>query len=660
MEANWSRPVPALSQNLAYLSVHLFDVIHFKEPENDNVEMVLSTLDRYGFHDLSEEEKLYLLYYQQWEFDGENHSLWEIIISRDKINIMIALLPLTPLFTVANESIPRDYTWIESSTWTQTTLLEHKLRWKPGGCKCKSHSNPVNEAEKLCAVTEIAFSMFAAQLFAESGIWNGYGMRCVLYLLNVAPNFIRIPVGLLHFKMETPLIFAIEYCDFDSDFIAVLLETGIPSGLAGKVVESILNKFVNTDSHSTRVASRFDFFTEMLVRRYKDEVLHYRDEDGYSLLHLVCRNCYWGARVDYANGTLFYYLKQLLDIGFDPRETNSNNNTALDELIHIFCNAENWTHAQEAADIDRTQYIALSFQECLDSLLPYFRGTPIAKIQLPERRTSRCETLEELNVYLIDVYRPLLDKYIFPENAEQYFYEMVVQSDFLCCEKSFPCLLCLRLVKLLYEELGKGFNLKEAVGIFYVDPESPLPQRIVQILYSFQHDNWNPCMCHISTPTARAKRPVSCKCCAWALLELMVHCAANLDSVHVSEDRISLMNLIQYDHTSDQNIAPVAEVDMPIVSMVTKFIWMYDPARKDIIMDYLHNLYGDAGETDRKTVSDLQDMMQSVRPLTLLCRLRILQYVKWKDLRLLHVPVIIRHYLELGDISNGHVVYRVL
>ena len=571
---------------------------------------------------------------------------------------MIALLPLTPLFTVADESIPRNYAWIESTKWMQTTLLEHKLRWKPGGCKCKSHSNPVNETEKLCAVTEIAFSIFAAQLFAESGIWHGFGMRCVLYLLNVAPNFIRIQV--LHCRMETPLIFAIQSCDFDSDFIAVLLEREIPSGLAGKVLESILDTFVNTDSHSTRVASRFDFFTEMLVRRYKDDVLHYRDYEGCSLLHLVCRNCCHGAQVDSANGTLFYYLKQLLDIGFDPRETNSKNTTALDELIHSFCNAENWAVAQEAVDIEKTRYIAFSFQECLGSLLPYFRGMPIAQIQLPERRISRCETLEELNVYLINVYRPVLDKYIFPENAEQYFYEMVVQSDLLCCEKSFLCLLCQPLVKLLHEELGKGFDLKEAVGIFYFEPKSPLPQKIVQILLSFQHDNGNSCWCHISTPTAPAKRPVSCECCAWALLELMVRCAANLDSVRDSEDGISLIKFIQYAPIADQNLAPVVEVDMSVVSMVAKFIWMYDPARKDIVMDYLHKCYGDASETDRKAVSDLQDIMQSVRPLTLLCRLRILQYVKWKDLQLLHVPVIIKHCLEFGDISNDHVVYRIL
>ena len=85
----WFRPAPTFSpgQNLAYLSVHLFGIIYFEPAENDNVEKVLSILDRYRFHELSEEEKLYLLYYNQWEVDGKERTLWEEIIQRDKITL---------------------------------------------------------------------------------------------------------------------------------------------------------------------------------------------------------------------------------------------------------------------------------------------------------------------------------------------------------------------------------------------------------------------------------------------------------------------------------------------------------------------------------------------------------------------------------------------
>ena len=145
----------------------------------------------------------------------------------------------------------------------------------------------------------------------------------------------------------------------------------------------------------------------------------------------------------------------------------------------------------------------------------------------------------------------------------------------------------------------------------------------------------------------------------------MVHCTASLNGLmNDSENGNLLMELIHYDleddFTDNLNTAPVAEVNMSNVSMVTKFIWIYDTASKDVIMDYLDMIYDDSDEADRRDMSDLQNMVQSVRPLTLLCRLCILSHIQWKDIRQLSLPPLIQHYLEIDDISPRHVVRDIL
>ena len=165
IEIEWSRPVLSMNENLSNVFWNLINEVRC---DKDDAQEVLSLLSKCRFYDMSEDEKLYLLFYMRPK-DPSTYmptgSVWQEIIKRDLTNTMIALLPLTPLITVAKDSIPRDYTCIESSSWMQTTLYEHKLRWKPSGCKCKNHKNPLNEAKKLCARTKIAFTMLAADLF---------------------------------------------------------------------------------------------------------------------------------------------------------------------------------------------------------------------------------------------------------------------------------------------------------------------------------------------------------------------------------------------------------------------------------------------------------------------------------------------------------------
>ena len=552
--------------------------------------------------------------------------------------------------------------WIESSSWMQTTLYEHRLRWKPGGCKCKNHKNPLNESEKLCALTKIAFTMFAADLFVQSRIKDIHRSGCMLCLVHVAPDLVQVPVP--RSENQIPFVWTlsgamtrISNASFD-----VLLQLGVPSGHIGAILEVMFDMFIFCDYDEPKLRDCYTFFLEMVIRGHEDEVCHYRDDEGCSLLHIVCKS----AHLTLDRGILFYYITQLLCMGLDPRETNDDNKTVIDVFIDGFCCNEIMDDFLSPICLSSNQYVIQSFVECVNALLPWFEDTSISQVHLPCLCKARYETVEELYIDLITVYQPFVDKHLFPDDAERYFVGLVSEAGLLRCIKSFPCLFCQPLIKLLYQELGRGFDLNKAIKMSH-RIFSALPQEsIASIIIGYWHYPDDFCTCHISTLSDPAKRPVSCKCCAWALLEMMVHCTANLNGLmNDSEDGNLLMELILYDPEDFTGVGFLTvfrdgTANMSNVSTVTKFIWMYDPASKDVIMDYLDKLYDDSDEADRKDVSDLQNMVQSVRPLTLLCRLCILSHIQWKDIRQLSLPPPLRYYLEIGDISRSHVVHDIL
>ena len=145
----------------------------------------------------------------------------------------------------------------------------------------------------------------------------------------------------------------------------------------------------------------------------------------------------------------------------------------------------------------------------------------------------------------------------------------------------------------------------------------------------------------------------------------MVNCSANVDRLITTSwdncwvcERTSLLHLISSD------VLPVvgqnSRRNLSNISKVIKLIWMYHPASKHYIMGYLHKLCGYVNDTDTHIVSALQDLVESVRPLMLLCRLCILQNIQLKDISYLDLHARLKRYLQLGDISHDHVVQKIL
>ena len=163
-----------------------------------------------------------------------------------------------------------------------------------------------------------------------------------------------------------------------------------------------------------------------------------------------------------------------------------------------------------------------------------------------------------------------------------------------------------------------------------------------------------PCSCLSKSGTSST----TCGCCGFQVLELIAYCMPHTGRVECCKGdgcecvRISLMNLLlTVNYTRPFTFSNICSI--------IKLIWLYFPEDKIPAMDYLHKLHNRISSRDeRRDVTDLQDLMQTVRPLKLLSRLCILQHIEWKDIKHLPAPLRLIRYLELGDISFNHVIHN--
>ena len=94
-------------------------------------------------------------------------------------------------------------------------------------------------------------------------------------------------------------------------------------------------------------------------------------------------------------------------------------------------------------------------------------------------------------------------------------------------------------------------------------------------------------------------------------------------------------------------------------------LWMYSPNYKTCALDNLksvlnHESFHEAYGIIPKVVTQLKELLQAVRPLMLLCRLSILQHMKWRRIGRLPLSKPLQNYLRVSDISSTHVVHELL
>ena len=160
----------------------------------ENATKIQSVLTKYGFDDLSEDDKLE--YLMNLEYDAEERryvqktspSLMEMIIHKDNVSCLKALLPLIPLQNIDNHIIHSQLTGIISKKLMRHTLRKHKVRSRSEACNCSNHNaKKPDDATQLCVVMQLAFTMLAAELFSYGCEKNS--LKCMEYLLEKAPDF---------------------------------------------------------------------------------------------------------------------------------------------------------------------------------------------------------------------------------------------------------------------------------------------------------------------------------------------------------------------------------------------------------------------------------------------------------------------------------------
>ena len=348
--------------------------------------------------------------------------------------------------------------------------------------------------------------------------------------------------------------------------------------------------------------------TETVAKGQENEIRQYRDNTGSSLLHIVC-NCHEYSDPD---PLLLDWLNLLLRIGLDPSVRNKNGKSALDVLITSFCCNGKYVLADSDDKIDMSHFKARSFIRAVQMFLPWFKDTPVSNIALPELRSTRYPSVESINHYCINLYQTIIDKGIF-RYAEQNLATLYRQLSLYSCDRKHnPCIHCKLMVRLTYQALHKGIELKTTV----MEYTSGTPVTIFECLVNEIKTSrkYRSCSCQRNS----GGFPSTCGCCGFQVMELIAHCTPHITNVECLKGDacgcfpISLMNMLL-------TVNYTRPFTMSNICSIIKLIWLYFPDDKIRAMDYLHKLQDETSSTDdSRVVSDLQDLMQTVRPLKVL------------------------------------------
>ena len=502
---------------------------------------------------------------------------------------------------------------------------------------------------------------FAADLFMK-----GYRMNaknCMMYLLSQVPTIIHANVHVNEYHKPTLLKFALDedtyirfmdqnihtsnqervqllnmFLEENSSTGKTLLEQATTAGCVGETMWTLY-----THSRTLEQSGHMFHTTEALTKRYKEEVRIYRNQYGESLLHTLLISYWPNCPEDIISST-----KQLLSVGIDPTSQDNRGRTVLDKLIlRIFVRERMPEHLT-----DIPQYIKRieACLECLQILVLWCTGTH-GEFNIPKLRANY-PSYEALSQDLIKLWYVLLNSDILHVSHanNEYHFACLVANRFLGYDS-----LCQSAAELLYYAMCKGLN--------FCNPEETkhfsLPYKIIDtICYSSLINRTLRCACSDDRPAGELKP--SCNCCHWSLLELVLNMKPEL----VKPDNMDSKNSIYHHIYRYINIVIESRYGGPIdIENITKMVnitWMYFPPSRPLIIKKLHALEkASTDTTSQRVIQELQEQVQTVRPLQLLTRLCILQNIQWKHIQQLPLPGLLKRYIEIGDVSSNHVIHQL-
>ena len=656
---------PVIDRDIRQLMDELLQEI--QQPE-DNAAQVLNILETHGFHSLSEDTKNSILN------NKVCINIWSEIMKLDKVNTMKALLPLTPLYTIAKDGIPAGYDWIQSPEWMQSVLFDHKLRWNSIKCECKSHSHPTNDKEKLCALTDLAFTMFVVDLVLGVCTVDSIN-NCICFLVKQVPGLFNITKSLYSSMVGVET-------QNSRSITAQLQQTG-RGVIAIEVGDKLKELYTYTVERMGKSTVHIGRATESLLQGHEKEIGQYRDCVGSNLLHILYEQAH--KILDYQHDELVSATTALLRVGVDANARNWEKHVPLDVLIDsVFGNI---TRSLFTTRRSITEYISTinAFLKCVIVLMAWSKRKGLSQIQLLS--ISNYKSTEEMDLCLIEVGELFLDLNLFNHNISPAFHQLIYHK-IVKCSRVPLCRLCQPLCKLLKKAMSKSwFDLSAVVRYIYAfdgDIDN-LNQHVFAMV-----SRW--CMEHMQSSSSTPH------CCLWMWLEFLIQSGVS----QWLDDNLLITILEGTQHKSGfihipSKLDAVANGNHRMLShicMLIKSMWMYYPTHKKYLLEYLEKLLaavsirvtsagdGGAGWVDsgtddgddddnddhsrekrdaaRSLVHNLQQTVRGVQPLMLLCRVCIRQHCQWKDAHHLPMPARLIRYIRIGDVSSDHPACKML
>ena len=233
------------------------------------------------------------------------------------------------------KNVPPEATWIKSPEWMQRVLCNKAARWDGQICDYANIEELIDEASRMEAMMQIAFTMHAAELFSQCCKFNA--TNCMRYLLTKAPNLIHMKASCSNnqLALETALLRASPITD---DLLAKGADVRREDSL-----DILVEIYMNPPKQNIRQA------TELICSKNKDLIREFKYL-GDSLLHILYRSFQFVELPELEH--IVYCTQQLLDAGVDPTEKGSENDTALDLALQL------GVFSQHSNSVDTNEYVA--------------------------------------------------------------------------------------------------------------------------------------------------------------------------------------------------------------------------------------------------------------------------------------------------------------
>ena len=568
---------------------------------------------------------------------------WEYVISSDNVQCMDTLLQQTPLYAIHKANVPPEATWIKSAEWMQDVLHDQAARWDGQICDYNNIGKVSiidNEASMMKVMTQIAFTMHAAELFSHCCKFAA--TKCTQYLLTKAPNLIHMKASCSsnRLALETALFHASPITD---DLLAKGADVRREDSL-----NTLAEIYMKKRRPNIRLA------TELICQKNKDLIRKFKyDAYGDSLLHVLYRSLQKGEfpKVE----ETIYCTEQLLDAGVDPTEKASEKDTVLDLvlLLEVF--------SRHSRLVDSNEYLAglHTLTACIQILLPMFKGLPAGKVHIPSSIMGvRNVSKETICLEVTAQVQHLLDNDVHLSSIGTMFGNLHGMFSYRF-ETQSPCSVCGPIVKLLYTILCTGCYGVNGSERIFLNNLAAINIRYFGTSCTFHYS-------HIENE-CQASDGQQCAphgCCFWELLELTVHAGAEVCIPRRSVTLCSLEKvwnvILSYFNNHIKSGCPAM---LQRIARFVRMSWIHFTCTENqtLLLKCLNKLLTDAQDSEyaEAVVTDLHKFIRNVLPLKTLTRQCIIKHVLWRDVKQLPLPSGLKVYVRLGDISADHPVHSM-